>query len=421
MAHTAHNDPEQIKERYDAPEVLEKKIDELAALVRKSKHFCIFTGAGISTDAGIPDFRGPEGAWTLKAQGRERKTKSVGTLKAIPTATHMAIKTLQEEGLCHYLISQNCDGLHRRSGIRPEMISELHGNSNIEYCEDCKHEYLRDYRCVRINRRVRKDSPTYHADNHYTGRHCVAPGAGDKKTCNGRLLNSTIDFGQSLPEVPLTKADQNSRKADLHLVLGSSLTVSPANSFPKKTSKHGNLVICNLQNTHLDDRCAVRIYARCDTVMKGLMERLALPLPVWNLNRKVEVKVMKEGEGLALTCQGVERGTQGQMIPASIVSQARAVGLVGKADGKGKGKKARKVLTPENGMKLSDKGVGEGFAVALEFYGHYKEAPFAFEIPGEEVSFTISLSFNPKVENDWHFSVDSEAMTPLTIAEFEKR
>ena len=72
MASTAHSDPELIKERYDPPEVLEKKIDELAEMVRKSRHFVVFTGAGISTDAGIPDFRGPEGAWTLKAQGRER-------------------------------------------------------------------------------------------------------------------------------------------------------------------------------------------------------------------------------------------------------------------------------------------------------------------------------------------------------------
>uniref|UniRef100_A0A7S4NFL9 protein acetyllysine N-acetyltransferase n=1 Tax=Paramoeba aestuarina TaxID=180227 RepID=A0A7S4NFL9_9EUKA len=411
MASTAHSDPEQIKERYDPPEVLEKKIDQLADLVRNSNHFVVFTGAGISTDAGIPDFRGPEGAWTLKAQGRMRTTKTVSTFKAIPTATHMAIKTLQDKEMCHYLISQNCDGLHRRSGIEPEKISELHGNSNIEYCEDCKHEYLRDFRCVRINRYVSRDSPTYQADCHFTGRRCVAPGKG-KKVCNGRLLNSTIDFGQNLPEVPLAKADQHSRQADLHLVLGSSLTVSPANSFPKKTSKHGDLVICNLQNTHLDNRCTLRIYARCDTVMKGLMSRLAIPLPQWNLHRKVQVTVKKEESGMRLVCQGAERGTQGQMIPASIVRQARAVGL-------GK-KKEKLVLTAENGMTMMSRD-DEGFAVAMDFFGHYKESSFAFEVPGGELSFVISLWFNPKIENEWHFSVDSKDMTLLSPDQFEKR
>ena len=98
---------------------LDRKARQLADLIRQSKHFIVFTGAGVSTSAGIPDFRGPEGAWTLQAQGRQRTAATVDTLQAIPTATHMALVELQNRGLMTYLVSQNCDGLHRRSGILP--------------------------------------------------------------------------------------------------------------------------------------------------------------------------------------------------------------------------------------------------------------------------------------------------------------
>lgn len=108
-----------LPELVEAADDLDLKAKQLADLIRQSKHFIVFTGAGVSTSAGIPDFRGPEGAWTLQAQGRQRTTAAVSTLQAIPTATHMALVELQNRGLMKYLVSQNCDGLHRRSGILP--------------------------------------------------------------------------------------------------------------------------------------------------------------------------------------------------------------------------------------------------------------------------------------------------------------
>jgi mono-ADP-ribosyltransferase sirtuin 6 len=117
MAWTAHKTP--LPELVETPDDLARKARELADLIKQSKHFIVFTGAGISTSAGIPDFRGPEGAWTLQAQGRQRTSAATSTLQAIPTATHMALVELQNRGLMKYLISQNCDGLHRRSGILP--------------------------------------------------------------------------------------------------------------------------------------------------------------------------------------------------------------------------------------------------------------------------------------------------------------
>lgn len=106
-------------ERFDQPDVVDRVAMELANQIKNGKHFIAFTGAGVSTSAGIPDFRGPEGAWTLRAQGRELNFKANTTLQAIPTPTHMALVELQNRGLLKYLVSQNCDGLHRRSGILP--------------------------------------------------------------------------------------------------------------------------------------------------------------------------------------------------------------------------------------------------------------------------------------------------------------
>jgi NAD-dependent SIR2 family protein deacetylase len=112
-------------EYFDPPEVVDRLAKDLAKQIKDGKHFIAFTGAGVSTSAGIPDFRGPEGAWTLRAQGRELNFKATTTLQAIPTPTHMALVELQNRGFLKYLISQNCDGLHRRSGILPVSLRRI--------------------------------------------------------------------------------------------------------------------------------------------------------------------------------------------------------------------------------------------------------------------------------------------------------
>merc|ERR1719235_3018390 len=245
MASTAHTDPEQMLERFDSADVLAEKVERLAEMVRNSRHMVVFTGAGISTSAGIPDFRGPNGKWTRQAEGK-KPVAGVETMKAFPTPTHMALVELHRRGVLKYVISQNCDGLHRRSGLSASAISELHGNGNIEICEACGQQYFRDFRCDRLGK----------STDHFTGRFC---------RCEGRLLNSTIDFGQCLPEKPLKVAREHSKAADLHLALGSSLTVSPANTMPERTVRQGGkLVICNLQKTPLTEIAEFQIYASTD-------------------------------------------------------------------------------------------------------------------------------------------------------------
>ncbi|KAM0430001.1 hypothetical protein ACHAPT_006007 [Fusarium lateritium] len=273
MASTTSKTP--LPERRDAPEVVDQQASRLVELIKQSKHFIVFTGAGVSTSAGIPDFRGPEGAWTLRAQGRARTTRAVSTLQAVPTPSHMALLELQNRGVMKYLVSQNCDGLHRRSGIRPDMISELHGNSNREFCIDCGYDYIRDFRAVATYEKSVHD--------HLTGRICTR--------CGGHLHDSIINFGEDLPAEAFQLATDNAEKADLCLVLGSSLTVTPASGIPQicGLSRSTKLVICNLQNTPFDHISDIRIYSEADNLMTRVMEGLGFPIPSFILKRRLVI------------------------------------------------------------------------------------------------------------------------------------
>ncbi|KAK4173784.1 putative mono-ADP-ribosyltransferase sirtuin [Triangularia setosa] len=285
-------------ERFEAPEAVSLKAKTIADQIKRSKHFIVFTGAGISTSAGIPDFRGPDGVWTLRKQKREAPYKATSALQAIPTPTHMALVELQNRGLLKYLVSQNCDGLHRKSGIAPEVISELHGNSNREYCRDCGKEYIRDFWAVAPYTKTVTD--------HRTGRKCSMAG------CNGVLLDTIINFGEFLSEQPLKLAKQNGRQADFCLVLGSSLTVPPACTIPEIAGKKkkGKLAICNLQSTpldHLVDEESMRVFAKTDDLMIAVMEHLGLETPQFVLRRRLTVKVeMGERDRHQIILQGVD-------------------------------------------------------------------------------------------------------------------
>ncbi|KAJ0114160.1 NAD-dependent deacetylase sirtuin-7 [Diaporthe amygdali] len=270
-------------EREEAPAAVDRKARALADQIRRSKHLVVFTGAGVSTSAGIADFRGPEGAWTLMAQGREHDLRSIDTLQAIPTPTHMALVELQSRGILKYLISQNCDGLHRRSGILPGTISEVHGNSNREYCKDCGKEYIRDFRAVAPDERP--------AHDHRTGRKCAI--------CGGILLDSIINFGEPLPEADLQRAFDNAEKADVFLVLGSSLTVTPANEIPEIPGRKRapSLAICNLQKTPLDGLADLRVFSKSDDLMVRVMNQLEIPIPQFILRRSLIIRNGQNARG----------------------------------------------------------------------------------------------------------------------------
>ncbi|KAK3307738.1 DHS-like NAD/FAD-binding domain-containing protein [Chaetomium strumarium] len=311
MAWTADKVP--LPELVEAPDEIDQKAHQLAELTGQSKHFIVFTGAGVSTSAGIPDFRGPDGAWTLQAQGRQRTTAAVSTLQAIPTATHMALVELQNPGLLKYLVSQNCDGLHRRSGILPDKISELHGNNNREICKDCGKEYIRDF----------------HAE--------------------------------------LALAYDHAKKADLCLVLGSSLTVSPANDIPEVVGKRrrqrggAKLAICNLQATPLDAMADLRVHAKTDELMVKVMRKLGMGIPGFALQRRLSVHVEAAGERRAGIGKVIVSGVDVDGTPVSFL---RSVKLVNN----------QQVLKTEP-FEFDVRGLGGGLELKmeLEFMGHYGE------------------------------------------------
>lgn len=164
-----------MPEIFDSPELLHKKIEELAVMVRESKHLVVFTGAGISTSSGIPDFRGPKGVWTLQRSGKGVPGASLPFHRAVPTLTHMALVELEKTGRLKFVISQNVDSLHLRSGLPREKLAELHGNSFKEICPSCKKEYLRDFEIETIGL---KDTP----------RRC------SDKNCGARLKDTVLDW-----------------------------------------------------------------------------------------------------------------------------------------------------------------------------------------------------------------------------------
>ena len=146
---------------------LERKVDALADLVADAKAkggAVVHTGAGISTSVGIPDFRGPNGIWTLQKEGKSMPAASCRFDRARPSFTHVALVALQREGYVRYLVSCNVDCLHVRSGYPREEMAELHGNCFAERCELCETEYVRDFEMPSVGFKT-------------TGRRCVAGGA----------------------------------------------------------------------------------------------------------------------------------------------------------------------------------------------------------------------------------------------------
>ena len=198
---TALNDDD-IKEFYDNDKTFKNKCIKFANLLKNSKHCVVYTGAGISTSAQIPDYRGPNGIWTQLSKGMKPQNKNLNLEQALPTYAHMSLVTLINKNIIKYVVSTNVDGLHRRSGLSRKHVAELHGNVYREICMECEAEYLRPFNVIK------------RASKRKTGRLC------QKNNCNGKLRDSIVNFGDMLPTNELSAATKHSKKADLVLVLG---------------------------------------------------------------------------------------------------------------------------------------------------------------------------------------------------------
>ena len=217
-------------------------------ILSKSSNTDVFTGAGISTESGIPDFRSPTGIWTknkpiefkdflsseeIRVEFWKRKFAVDLTIsKAKPNIGHMVISELNQMGKVSKIITQNIDNLHQISGVPGENVIELHGNTTFAKCLDCD---LR-YELNSIKKLFEQtNKPPY----------C--------KNCSGIIKTATISFGQSMPKEEMLKAEKASLSCDLFIAIGSSLKVYPAASFPLVAKKNGSkLIILNREGTDLD-------------------------------------------------------------------------------------------------------------------------------------------------------------------------
>jgi NAD-dependent SIR2 family protein deacetylase len=221
---------------------LEGRINKLAQWMFEAKYIVFFTGAGISTDSGISDFRGPDGVWTRQEKGLPPIPRPSTPIE--PNTGHQAIVELQNLGKLKFLISQNVDNLHLRSGIRPELLAELHGN-------------VAKLRCQRCQTQVDKSLGI------------------DICKCGGRLVSSVVNFGDSLPQKDLEDAFHHSSHCDLFIVVGSSLVVSPANDMPRVALRMGvRLVIINQGETPMDRSCHLRFEERIREVLPPAVNKL---------------------------------------------------------------------------------------------------------------------------------------------------
>jgi NAD-dependent deacetylase len=239
------------------------KVDELKRMIAGARDIVAFTGAGISTESGIPDFRSPGGIWTkyqpiefgdfmrseeARRETWRRKFATHETLaKATPNAGHRALARLVEQGKMSAVITQNIDGLHQASGVPAEKVIELHGNTTYAACLECSRRYELEW--------VRE----VFSENERL------PVCAD---CGGHIKTATISFGQAMPEDEMLRAHQVTADADLFIVLGSSLVVYPAAGFPILAKRNGaRLVIINREPTDQDDMADLVINAEIGATM----------------------------------------------------------------------------------------------------------------------------------------------------------
>ena len=240
-------------------------IERLKAAIGKARCAVVFTGAGISTESGIPDFRSPGGVWDrykpimfddfiaseeMRRETWRRKIETDKTMvNARPNRGHRAVAALVERGIVSAVITQNIDGLHQASGVPDDKVIELHGNSTYAACLDCRLRYELDD----IVAAFRKDE---------TLPLCTA--------CGGMVKTATISFGQAMPEAAMRRAEIETLAADLFIVCGSSLVVYPAAGFPITAKRNGAfLAIVNREPTELDSFADLAVHDEIGDALGG--------------------------------------------------------------------------------------------------------------------------------------------------------
>lgn len=253
-------------------ERLDQAIEQVAALLREAQQVAALTGAGISTESGIPDFRGPQGVWTKNPRAEKTATLQhyMGSrdvrvtawrnrvdsrmFDAAPNAGHLALAELERKGKLASLVTQNVDGLHQAAGSSPDRVIEIHGTVHDYQCMGCGDRGPMPVVLERV--RAGEDDPP-----------CQA--------CGGILKSATISFGQNLVPEVLERSQWAAGNCDLFLAIGTSLGVYPAAGLPMIALRTGaKLVILNAQETPFDEHAEVIIREPLGTVLPAIVARV---------------------------------------------------------------------------------------------------------------------------------------------------
>jgi NAD-dependent deacetylase len=242
----------------------------LAALLKPARRAVVFTGAGMSTESGIPDFRSPGGIWTkmmpvqfqdyiadpeARRISWERRFEMEETWNATrPNRGHEIVADLVRRGIVAHVITQNIDNLHQAGGVPEDRVIELHGNTRHAKCLTCgTRAEIAD---IRAHFQAHGDAP-------------------DCRLCGGILKTATISFGQAMPEAEMERAQKASLDADLFLVMGSSLVVYPAAGFPLLAKRNGAvLAILNREETEQDPYADLVIYGEIGPTLSEAVKLL---------------------------------------------------------------------------------------------------------------------------------------------------
>jgi NAD-dependent deacetylase len=251
---------------------MKEQFEKVAQWIVISKRIVVFSGAGLSTESGIPDFRSPGGVWDkydpedfyfqnfIASEVSRGKYWQMATemwepiKKAQPNPAHLAIAELERLGKLDCVITQNIDGLHFKAGNSEEKVLQLHGTAIFVSCLSCKKRYDRD----EIQERIKKGQKAPLCDD-----------------CGGLLKPATISFGQSMPEKETQEAYHRSSICDLFIVIGSSLVVQPAASMPLVAKRNGaRLVIINRDPTPYDDIADLVVHGQAGSAMASVLEHV---------------------------------------------------------------------------------------------------------------------------------------------------
>ncbi|MBA7499704.1 NAD-dependent protein deacetylase [subsurface metagenome] len=246
-------------------------IDKVADLIINAERLVVFTGAGVSTESGIPDFRSPGGIWDrfdpddftyqkfishpeVRRRQWQMLQEGVLTTKAKPNPAHYAIAELDRLGKLDSVITQNVDNLHQKTGVAEDKVFELHGNMQSAVCLSCGRSYPFEQIKARLDEG--EEIP-------------------DCEACHGILKPAAVFFGEPLPAEVLEAATSRSSNSDLFIVIGSTLVVYPAAYMPIYAVRSGaKLVIINLTATPMDMEATVLIRAKAGEVMPKVLQRV---------------------------------------------------------------------------------------------------------------------------------------------------